>query len=182
MFCPYIDFSSNKPMSRNIHLTFEEWTAIREEVKPEKWWCYELSARELKEWKSDIEKGYGDERCFERAGVCTNVLNKLTSPYLYNRLLQENYRSGDLMMSDMFIDDDCSDELDEWNEHCLNCFISWATASVDGVDMNTTKEKWTEYNKAMKNVVRNTNKKMIFVRELALMFRSVAVCEVAHCF
>lgn len=175
-------------MSRNIHLTFEEWTAIREEIKPEKWWCYELSARELKEWKSDIKKGYGNQRCFKRAGVANNLLNKLTTPYLYNRLLQENYRSGDLSMCDMFINNDCwiggknsvPDE-DECNQYALNSFISWATACVDGVDMNTTKEQWIKYNKAMKIAVENTNKRLIFAREMAMLFRSVAVREVAHC-
>jgi len=164
-------------MSRNIYLTFEEWTAIKEEVNPEKWWCYELSARELKEWKNDIKMGYGDQWCFKRAGVANNVLNKLTTPYLYNRLLQENYRGGDLALCQMFIDEDCSDE---WNESCLKDFISWATASVEGVDMNTTKEQWIKYNKAMKIAVENTNKRVIFARELENLFRSVTVREVAH--
>ena len=165
-------------MSRNIWLTFEEWTAIKEQVNPEEWWCYELSARELKEWKSDIKRGYGDQWCFKRAGVPTKVLNKVTTPYLYNRLLQENYRGGDLALCQMFIDEDLSDE---WNESCLNVFISWATASVDGVDMNTTKEQWIAYNKALKIAVENTNKRVIFAREMAMLFRSVAVREVAHC-
>ena len=68
-------------MSRNIWLTFEEWSAIKEEVNPEKWWSYHLSARELNEWKSDIKNGYGDQKCFKRAGVNTNILNKITTPY-----------------------------------------------------------------------------------------------------
>ena len=157
---------------RNIYLTFEEWTSIKEEVNPKNWWCYELNAWEIKEWKNDIKRGYGDTKCFERAGVCTNVLNKLTTPYLYNRLLKENYRSQDLSMRKMFIDEDRSDE---WNESCLNNFISWATASVEDVDMNTTKEQWIKYNKAMKIAVENTNKRCIFAHEMENLFRSVAV-------
>ena len=164
-------------MSRNIWLTFEEWFAIKEEVNPEKWWSYHLSARELKEWKSDIEKGYGDQKCFKRAGVANNVLNKLTTPYLYNRLLQENYRDGDLALCQMFIDEDSSDE---WNESCLNDFISWATASVEGVDMNTTKEQWIEYNKAMKVELDNSDKTIFFWGEMVKIFKRVTVKELAH--
>ena len=164
-------------MSRTIWLTFEEWFAIKEEVNPEKWWSYHLSARELKEWKSDIEKGYGDQKCFKRAGVANNVLNKLTTPYLYNRLLQENYRDGDLALCQMFIDEDSSDE---WNESCLNDFISWATASVEGVDMNTTKEQWIEYNKAMKVELDNSDKTIFFWGEMVKIFKRVTVKELAH--
>ena len=164
-------------MSRNIYLTFEEWTSIKEEVNPKDWWSYQLSARQIKEWKNDIKMGYGDQWCFKRAGVANDVLNKLTTPYLYNRLLQENYRDGDLALCQMFIDDDCSDE---WNQQCLNDFISWATASVQGVDMNTTKEQWIKYNKAMKIAVEKTNKRVIFARDMEMLFRGVTVQEVAH--
>ena len=164
-------------MSRNIYLTFEEWTSIKEEVNPKDWWCYQLSARQIKEWKNDIKMGYGDQWCFKRAGVANDVLNKLTTPYLYNRLLQENYRDGDLALCQMFIDEDCSDE---WNQSCLNDFISWATASVQDVDMNTTKEQWIKYNKAMKIAVEKTNKRVIFARDMEMLFRGVTVQEVAH--
>jgi len=164
-------------MSRNIWLTFEEWSAIKEEVNPEKWWSYHLSARELKEWKSDIKNGYGDQKCFKRVGVNTNILNKITTPRLYNRLLQENYRDGDLALCQMFIDEDSSDE---WNESCLNDFISWATASVEGVDMNTTKEQWTEYNKAMKVELDNSDKTIFFWGEMVKIFKRVTVKELAH--
>lgn len=162
-------------MSRNIWLTFEEWTAIKEQVNPEKWWCYELSARELKEWKSDIKKGYGDQWCFKRAGVPTKVLNKLTTPYLYNRLLQENYRGGE--MQDMFIG---THHFESFDEQSLNNFISWATATIDGVDMNTTKEQWIAYNKALKIAVENSNKRVIFAWEMENLFRSVTVGELVQ--
>ena len=175
--CPILTSVQTNTMSRNIWLTFEEWFAIKEEVNPEKWWSYHLSARELKEWKSDIEKGYGDQKCFKRAGVANNVLNKLTTPYLYNRLLQENYRDGDLALCQMFIDEDSSDE---WNESCLNDFISWATASVEGVDMNTTKEQWIEYNKAMKVELDNSDKTIFFWGEMVKIFKRVTVKELAH--
>ena len=164
-------------MSRNIWLTFEEWSAIKEEVNPEKWWSFHLSARELKEWKSDIKNGYGDQKCFKRVGVNTNILNKITTPRLYNRLLQENYRDGDLALCQMFIDEDSSDE---WNESCLNDFISWATASVEGVDMNTTKEQWIEYNKAMKDELDSSDKTIFFWGEMVKIFKRVTVKELAH--
>jgi len=164
-------------MSRNIWLTFEEWSAIKEEVNPEKWWSYHLSARELKEWKSDIKNGYGYQKCFKRAGVNTNILNKITTPRLYNRLLQENYRDGDLALCQMFIDGDSSDE---WNESCLNDFISWATASVEGVDMNTTKEQWIEYNKAMKVELDSSDKTIFFWGEMVKIFKRVTIKELAH--
>ena len=164
-------------MSRNIWLTFEEWSAIKEEVNPEKWWSYHLSARELKEWKSHIKNGYGDEKCFKRAGVNTNTLNKITTPRLYNRLLQENYRNGDLALCQMFIDEDSSDE---WNESCLNDFISWATACVEGVDMNTTKEQWIEYNKAMKVELDSSDKTIFFWGEMVKIFKRVTVKELVH--
>ena len=164
-------------MSRNIYLTFEEWTSIKEEVNPKDWWCYQLSARQIKEWKNDIKMGYGDQWCFKRAGVANDVLNKLTTPYLYNRLLQENYRDGDLALCQMFIDEDSSDE---WNESCLNDFISWATASVEGVDMNTTKEQWIEYNKAMKVELDSSDKTIFFWGEMVKIFKRVTVKELAH--
>ena len=164
-------------MSRNIWLTFEEWSAIKEEVNPEKWWSYHLSARELNEWKSDIKNGYGDQKCFKRAGVNTNILNKITTPRLFNRLLQENYRDGDLALCQMFIDEDSSDE---WNESCLNDFISWATASVEGVDMNTTKEQWIEYNKAMKVELDSSDKTIFFWGQMVKIFMRVTVKELEH--
>ena len=91
--------------------------------------------------------------------------------------MQENYRDGDLALCQMFIDEDCSDE---WNQSCLNDFISWATASVQGVDMNTTKEQWIKYNKAMKIAVEKTNKRVIFARDMEMLFRGVTVQELAH--
>tara|TARA_Y100000996_G_C22171334_1_gene498763 strand:- start:50 stop:550 length:501 start_codon:yes stop_codon:yes gene_type:complete len=164
-------------MSRNIWLTFEEWSAIKEEVNPEKWWSYHLTAHQLKEWKSDIKNGYGDQKCFNRAGVNTNILNKITTPRLYNRLLQENYRDGDLCNCQMFINEDSSDE---WNESCLNNFISWVTTSVEGVDMDTTKEQWIEYNKAMKVEMDSLDKTIFFHSEMIKMFNRVTVKELAH--
>ena len=123
------------------------------------------------------DSGYGDQKCFKRAGVNTNILNKITTPRLFNRLLQENYRDGDLALCQMFIDEDSSDE---WNESCLNDFISWATASVEGVDMNTTKEQWIEYNKAMKVELDSSDKTIFFWGEMVKIFKRVTVKELAH--
>ena len=162
---------------RNIWLTLNEWTAIQQEVKSEDWWSYPLSAREIEEWKNDIEEGYGEEKCFERVGVSDYLLNKITTPYLYNRLLQEHYRDGDTCVRNMFINDDRDDE---WNESSLNNFISWATASIDGIDMNTTKEQWIKYNKAFKTVLDNSGRDLFMARDMENLFRSVTVQEVAH--
>ena len=162
-------------MRRNIWLTFEEWSAIKKEVNLS--YPYDLSACEIKEWKSDIKNGYGKQKCFNRAGVHTNMLNEITTPRLYNRLLQENYRDGDLVNNRMFIDKDSSDDEIESN---LNHFISWVTASVEGVDMDTTKEQWIEYNKAMKVEMDNLDKTIFFHSEMVKMFNRVTGKELAH--
>ena len=168
-------------MTRNIWLTFEEWFAIKEEVNPENWWCYELFPREIKEWKDDIKIGYRDSRCFKRAGVANRTLNKIKTPYLYNRLLQENYRNGDLNCMMFIRNDHCYfgknsiPDSDEMNQNALNNFISWATACVDGIDMNTTKEQWIKYNKAMKIAVEDCNQNVIMLKQMVDLFRSVTV-------
>ena len=41
--------------------------------------------------------------------------------------------------------------------------------------MNTTKKQWIKYNKAMKIAVKNTNKSVIFAREMENLFRSVTI-------
>ena len=173
--CPILTSVQTNTMSRNIWLTFEEWSAIKEEVNPEKWWSYHLSARELKEWKNDIKRGYGDEKCFKRAGVDTNTLNKITTPRLYNRLLGENFRHGDAQ--DMFIGD-C--HFEDLHEQCLHNFIGWATNNVPDIDMDTTKEQWIEYNKAMKVELDNSDKTIFFFDEMVKIFKRVTVKELAQ--
>ena len=61
------------------------------------------------------------------------------------------------------------------NQNALNNFISWATACVDGIDMNTTKEQWIKYNKAMKIAVENCNQNVIMLKQMVDLFRSVTV-------
>jgi hypothetical protein len=164
-------------MRRNIFLTFDEWSALKEEVNPgDEYWQFELHNNELKKWMDNIEKGYGEPRCFERVGVCNYILSKIKTPYLYNRLLQENYRSQDLNMHFMFVSDRDSDERNQIN---LNHFISWATACISDIDMNTTKEQWIEYNKAFKAVLDNDDRKQFWAYELVELFSDVTLSEVS---
>ncbi len=163
-------------MRRNIFLTFDEWSALKEEVNPDEYWEFELHNHELNKWMNQIKKGYAYSRCFERVGVSGYTLSKIKTPYLYNRLLQENYRSQDLRIDYMFVSDHHSDE---WNRSNLNNFISWATACVSDIDMNTTKEQWIEYNKAFKAAMENDDRKMFWAYELAELFRDVILPKVS---
>ena len=92
-------------MSRNIFLSIDEWQQIREELKVKKrrckitrrmedeYWNFRLFPIEIKEWKSSAKKYPQDTtRCFPRTGVNPETLDKIKTPRLFNRLLQENYR------------------------------------------------------------------------------------------
>jgi len=155
-------------MTRNIYLTFEEWSAIKEEINPKDYWTYHLNSKEVATWKRHIKQGYGEQKCFSRAGVWKCDLDKITTPYLYNRLLQEDYRQQDMGMMSI-----------TGSEEYINQFISWATACVPDVDMNTTKEQWIEISKLMKDAIEKTNKRCIFAREMVEIFQSVTVEKVA---
>tara|TARA_B100000508_G_scaffold51240_1_gene39818 strand:- start:230 stop:754 length:525 start_codon:yes stop_codon:yes gene_type:complete len=138
-------------MSRNIWLTFEEWTEIRKElgIKRERckfsnemkdeYWNFYLPDNQIKKWKEDIKRrkekyGLDDEgRCFERTGVQSDTLKKIKSQHLINRLCEQDWRPQDFGYNFFNLKE----------ERNFNLFIGWIfnTQLREKLDITTSREK-----------------------------------------
>ena len=156
-------------MSRNVFLTLDEWTQIRQELgikrkkckimnrMQDEYWAYDLSPNQLKDWKKTVKTYPNAEHCFSRAGVYTGLLDQLKSQHLINRLCQQDYRSQDLMHCDLFNTSPFSQrDCDEDNrKRNFYNWIGWAFSSIKDLDIYTSKEElnaiWLEMCKEVRN-------------------------------
>jgi len=136
-------------MSRNIWLTFEEWTELRKElgIKRERckltneledeYWRFKLYNNQIKKWKEDIKRrkekyGLVDEGwCFERTGVDYDILKKIKSQHLINRLLKEDWRPQDFGHNFFNLE----------HEGNFYSFIGWIFNTGLKLDITTSREK-----------------------------------------
>ena len=177
---------------RNIWISFEDWTQLRKELgikrETNKWgtsdeyWNFYLSDNQIKEWKKDAEKyPLYAEKCFQRVGLDQEMLKKVKTPGIYNRLLKSYYRAGD--MSIMFPNDYHREEHMDW---IINNFIAWAMNNGDDmyIDEDTTMEEWKKINSIMNEKMNLTNKERFMYYELVDLLDEVLahmpVQEVAH--
>ena len=167
-------------MSRNIFLSIDEWQQIREELKVKKrrckftgrmedeYWNFILYPLQIKEWKSAAKKYPNNTtKCFPRTGVSSDTLDKIKTPRLFNRLLQENYRSQDLGYASMFPSD--------YGGGYVRSFISWATNTsvFDDKDLDRTIEEWEKIRIIMDKKMKLSNKTRWYQNELVDIFEEV---------
>jgi hypothetical protein len=179
-------------MSRNIWITFEDWSQLRKELKikrskdnpvqeQDEFWNFFLYDKEIKQWKKDIKQypNLYSEKCFQRVGLDWEMLKKVKTPGIYNRLLKSNWREGD--MGIMFPNSYHREEDMDW---IINNFVAWAMNNVRDIDEDTTMEEWKQINSIMDKKMKLTNKERFWFHELEKLFNEVRahmpVRELAH--
>ena len=171
---------------RNIWITFEDWSQLRKELEikreTNKWgtsdeyWNFFLHDNQIKEWKKDIKRhSFHSEKCFSRVGLDWEMLKKVKTPGIYNRLLKSYYRAGD--MSIMFPNDYHREEDMDW---IIDNFIAWAMNNVRDIDEDMTIEEWKKINSDMNEKMILTGRHMFTPGLLIQLFKEVTVQEVAH--
>ena len=164
---------------RNIWITFEDWSQLRKELgikrKTDKWgqrdesWHFFLYDNEVKRWKEDKKRySHYSEKCFERKGLDWEMLKKVKTPGIYNRLLQSFWREGD--MGIMFPNSYHREEDMDW---IINNFVAWAMNNVRDIDEDTTMEEWKKINSIMNKKMNLTNKERFMYYELVELFKEV---------
>ena len=132
-------------MSRNIWLTFEEWTELRKElgIKRERckltneledeYWRFHLYNNQIKKWKEDIKRWgkHSETRCFSRVGIDYDILRKLKSQHLINRLLEQDWRPQDFGYNFFNLE----------HEGNFYIFIGWIFNTRLELDITTSREK-----------------------------------------
>ena len=179
-------------MSRNIWITFEDWSQLRKELKikrskdnpvqeQDEFWNFFLYDKEIKQWKKDIKQypNLYSEKCFQRVGLDRETLKKVKTPGIYNRLLKSNWREQD--RGTMFPNSYHREEDMDW---IINNFVAWAMNNVRDIDEDTTMEEWKQINSIMDKKMKLTNKERFWFHELVELFNEVRahmpVRELAH--
>jgi hypothetical protein len=151
-------------MSRNVWLSFSEWELINSELSDQKWHSFQLSQRQVNEWKKDMSRySYYENRKFERVGVYPDI-EKVKSARALNVLCRENWRSQD--MYDMM--------------KCPHSFIGFIITHIDDVDMNTTFNQWESIRHQMNDVIQESNQRIWFVDNLIELYKKVTSPSLVH--
>jgi hypothetical protein len=151
-------------MSRNVWLKFDEWELINSELSDQEWHSFQLSQRQVNEWKKDISRySYYENRKFERVGVYPEI-EKVKSARALNVLCRENWRSQD--MYDMM--------------KCPHSFIGFIITHIDDVDMNTTFNQWESIRHQMNDVIQESNQRIWFVDNLIELYKKVTSPSLVH--
>ena len=179
-------------MSRNIWITFEDWSQLRKELKikrskdnpvqeQDEFWNFFLYDKEIKQWKKDRKQypNFYSEKCFQRVGLDRETLKKVKTPGIYNRLLKSNWREHDRGI--MFPNSYHREEDMDW---IIENFVSWAMNNVRDIDEDTTMEEWKQINSIMNKKMKLANKERFWFDELEKLFNEVRahmpVRELAH--
>ena len=171
-------------MSRNIWITFEDWSQLRKELKikrskdnpvqeQDEFWNFFLYDKEIKQWKKDIKQypNLYSEKCFQRVGLDREMLKKVKTPGIYNRLLKSNWRVQD-NMHEMFPLQN-SYHREEYMDWIIDNFIAWAMNNVRGIDEDLTVEEWKQINSIMNKKMKLTNRERFMFYELEKLFNEV---------
>jgi hypothetical protein len=150
-------------MSRNVWLSFSEWELICQELVQKTWNPFQMSKRDLMEWKEDIQnyhsKGYSHgepQYCFKRVGIYS-IVEKLQSSLAINALCREYWRRQDM-------------------QETLTCpytFIGFILTHVENVNMETTLTEWTEIQNQMRVLMRQSDKRCWFADDLVDLYKEV---------
>ena len=156
-------------MSRNIVLSYDEWSEIRKELGikqnrcehtnqlEDEYWNFKVYPYPLKEWRQRVReskrKGWREYGyCFERTGVCTETLEKLKSQHLINRLCQQNWREWDFNNISF---------LDINHEYNFHYFLGWIYNArlKNKLDIYTSREKLYRIWEIMSKTIRLKSEK-----------------------
>lgn len=144
-------------MSRNVWLKFDEWELINQELLDQKWHSFQLSDKQVKQWKEDIQSySFYEDRKFSRVGIYPEV-EQVKSPRTLNILCREGWRDQDMF-------------------HLMkspHSFIGFIINHVEDVNMDTTFEEWEKIRKEMKEFIDNSGKDIWFDNELIKLYRQV---------
>ena len=176
---------------RNIWISFEDWSQLRKELgikrvrdrwgeMRDEYWRFFLCDDMIKRWKKDVkEYPQYSEKCFERVGLDREILKKIKTPGIYNRLLKSDWREGD--MGIMFPNSHHREEDMDW---IIGNFVAWAMNNVRDIDEDTTMEEWRQINSIMNKKMKLTNKERFMYYELTELFEEVrahvTVKEMVH--
>ena len=166
------------PMSRNIFLTFDEYTEIRNELgikrkkckitnqMEDEFWNFRIPPFRLREWKKEVKKGWSDGYCFERTGVWTETLENLKSQHLINTLCKQEWRCHDLNNCAIF-------EIER--EHQFFNFLGWIFNArlKEELDIRTPKERLHKIWQMMGKKMRLKDKNMWFQSDLEYLANEV---------
>ena len=147
-------------MSRNVWLKFDEWELINNELSDQKYHRFQLSKRQVNEWKKDMEKYPStsfDSYKFERVGVYP-AIEQVKSPRALNILCRENWRSQDMF----------------YLMKSSHDFIGFIITHCDDVNMDTTLEEWEDIRIRMKNVIDESGKNIWFSDDLIELYHSLS--------
>ena len=140
---------------RNVWLNFSEWELINEELSDCEYHSFQLSQKQVAEWKKDMKKyPRREDRIFERVGIYP-MIQKVKSPKAINILCRENWRSQDMI--DIMTDQ--------------HSFIGFILTHLNDVSMSTTLEEWEEIRNKMKSVICESDKSIWFTDDLIHLYK-----------
>jgi len=142
---------------RNVWLKFDEWELISKELSDQKYHRFQLSKRQVDEWRKDIKKyPHRNHYKFERTGVYP-AIEHVQSPRAVNIRCRENWRSQD-MYSTMRDTHD---------------FIGFFLHHMDDVDMDMTVEEWDDIRNKMRHLIENSDKRIWFYDDLIKLYNEM---------
>ena len=163
-------------MSRNIVLSYDEWTEIRKElgIKQERCkhtneledehWNFKVFRVPLKDWRQRVReskrKGWRDDYyCFERKGVYRETLKNLKSQHLINTLCKQEWREHDFNNYGIF-------EIE--HEYNFYHFLGWLYNArlKEELDIYTSREKLYRIWEIISKTIRLKSEKKWFYWDL----------------
>ena len=143
-------------MSRNVWLKFDEWELISAELSDQKYHRFQLSKRQVNEWKKDIEKypSLDNSYKFERVGVYP-AIEQVKSSRALNILCRENWRSQDMY----------------YLMKSSHDFIGFILTHCGDVNMDTTLEEWDDIRNKMNDVIDESGKNIWFFDDLIDLYK-----------
>lgn len=148
-------------MSRNVWLKFDEWELINQELSDQKYHRFQLSKRQVNEWKKDMKRYPStsfDSYKFERVGVYP-AIEQVKSPRALNILCRERWRSQDMF----------------YVMKSTHNFIGFILTHCENVNMDTTLEEWENIRISMKNLIDESGKNIWWPNELIKLYEQVTV-------
>jgi hypothetical protein len=143
---------------RNVWLTFDEWNLINKELSDQKYHSFQLSAKQVNQWKDDMKRySFYENRKFERVGIYPEV-EEVKSPRALNILCREGWRPQDMY----YVMKSSYD------------FIGFIINHCDDVNMDTTLEEWENIRNRMNDVIDKSDNNIWFEHDLIGLYRSLS--------
>ena len=146
-------------MSRNVWLKFDEWEMINDELSSQKYHSFQLSQKQIKEWKDDIKRyEFYETRKFKRVGIYPEV-EVVKSAKALNILCREGWRPQDMfyLMKSKYD------------------FIGFVLNHCGHVDYDTTLEQWEDIRTQMNKMIDDSNKDIWWPHELVELYKKVTL-------